>query len=190
MRLRSTCLCLNKCTWFNSQRVYRSGTASSCGPWCENLLVLIFIIKKDPLETDSGGCLSSSPGASLRPSVRHFKHYTFFRVTQMHIKLHIKVIHDFKSLIIFTFDLCVTLTLTFFRSTNFLVNALHSIFFYVTLRNLYHISISLIAGMSSKLGKIRLSAIIFVICVISRKPDLIKFKMADLRPLPIYKVSR
>ena len=87
--------------------------------------------------------------------------------------------------------------------------------FYVSLQNVYHISISLISRTSSKLGKIRtetrswrLSAIIFLICVISGKPgqtitieqnaqfqvginnfNLIKFKMADLRPLPIEKNS-
>ena len=51
----------------------------------------------------------------------------------------------------FTYRLIMTeawlishLTLTFFRSTNFLVNAIHSIFFYVSLQNLYHISILLI----------------------------------------------
>ena len=55
----------------------------------------------------------------------------------------------------FTFDLSVTpMTLTFFRSTIFFVNAIHSTIFYVSLQNLYQISISLIARMSSKLGKI------------------------------------
>ena len=47
------------------------------------------------------------------------------------------------------------MTLTFSRSTNFLVNLIHSTFFYVSLQNLYHIFISLIARMSKKLGNIR-----------------------------------
>ena len=47
------------------------------------------------------------------------------------------------------------MTLTFFRSTIFLINTTHSTFFYLSLQNLCHISISLIARMSSKLGKIR-----------------------------------
>ena len=68
--------------------------------------------------------------------------------------------------------------------TIFLVNAIHSTIFDVSLQNLYQISISLIARMSLKLGKIRtettvghggqngpLSAIIFFKCVISGKPD-------------------
>ena len=57
-------------------------------------------------------------------------------------------------------------------------------FFYLSLQNLYHISVSLIAQMSSKLGKIRTetrswrpngrsAAIFFLICVISGKPDQI-----------------
>ena len=46
------------------------------------------------------------------------------------------------------------MTLTFFRSTNLLVNAIRSTFVYVLLQNLYQISISLIARMSLKLGKI------------------------------------
>ena len=37
----------------------------------------------------------------------------------------------------------------------FLVNVIHSTIFYVSLQNLYQISISLIARMSSKLSKIR-----------------------------------
>ena len=42
------------------------------------------------------------------------------------------------------------------QSTNFLVNAIHSTFFHVSLQNIYHIiSISRIAWTSSKLGKIR-----------------------------------
>ena len=97
-----------------------------------------------------------------------------------------EVNHD-KSLTNFIFDLSVTpMTLTFSRSTNFLVNAIHSTFFYVSLQNIYHTSISLIARMSSKLGKIRTetrsSSIIFLICVISGKPDLIT------RPLLSYKM--
>ena len=47
------------------------------------------------------------------------------------------------------------MTLTFFRSTIFLVNAIHSTIFDVSLQNLYHTSIPLIARTSSKLGKIR-----------------------------------
>ena len=46
-----------------------------------------------------------------------------------------------------------------FRSTNFLVNAIHSTFFLCFTPNLYHISISLIGRMSSKLGKIRIETI-------------------------------
>ena len=73
----------------------------------------------------------------------------------MHIKLHIQVDND-QSLNNFTFDLYVTpMTLPFSNQQCFLVNAIHSIFAYVLLQNLYHISISLIAQMSSKLGKIR-----------------------------------
>ena len=73
----------------------------------------------------------------------------------MHIKLHIQVNHDY-SLTNCPFHLSVTpLTLTFFRSTIILVTAIHSTFFYVLLQNLYHISNSLIARMSSKFGKIR-----------------------------------
>ena len=54
----------------------------------------------------------------------------------------------------FTLDLSVTpMTLTFFRSTNFLVSGIHSTFFYVLLQNLHHIPVSLIAWMSSKLDK-------------------------------------
>ena len=41
-----------------------------------------------------------------------------------------------------------------FRSTHFPVNAIHSTFLYISLKNSYHISISLIAHMSLKLGKI------------------------------------
>ena len=41
-----------------------------------------------------------------------------------------------------------------FRSTHFPVNAIHSTFFYISLKNSYHIPISLIAHMSLKLGKI------------------------------------
>ena len=67
-------------------------------------------------------------------------------------------------------------------------------FFYVLLQNLYHISISPIAQMCLKLSRFgqklghggqndRLSAIIFVICVISEKPDQIA------RPLLLRKCS-
>ena len=45
------------------------------------------------------------------------------------------------------------MTLTFFRSTIFLGNAIHSTIFYVSLQNLYQVSISLIARMSLKLSK-------------------------------------
>ena len=56
----------------------------------------------------------------------------------------------------FTFDLSVTpMIVTFFRSTFFLVNVIDSTFSHVSLPNLYHIFISLIAQMSWKLGKIR-----------------------------------
>ena len=47
------------------------------------------------------------------------------------------------------------MTLTFSRSTIFLVKAIHSTIFDVSLQNLYQISILLIARMSLKLGKIR-----------------------------------
>ena len=78
-----------------------------------------------------------------------------------------------------------------FRSTNFHVNAIHSTFFYVSLLNLYHISISLKAwnwaSFGQKLGhggqNGRLSAVIFVMCVISGKPDQIA------RPLLLNNIS-
>ena len=92
-------------------------------------------------------------------------------------------------------------------------NAIHSPFFYVLLHKLYHISILLhvVARMSSKLGKIRTESrswqpkwpiivhCFFNMCNIWKTgPDsctiknfnMIKFKMADLRPLPIVKFSR
>ena len=59
-----------------------------------------------------GGCLLSSYGASVRPSVRYFQHYSLFRV-RIHIKLHIQVNNDL-SLIEFTFDLSVTSTTLLF----------------------------------------------------------------------------
>ena len=31
---------------------------------------------------------------SVRPSVRHFKHFNLFHVTEMHIKLDIQTIYD------------------------------------------------------------------------------------------------
>ena len=70
----------------------------------------------------------------------------------MHIKLHIQVNYD-SSLTNFTFDLSVThMTLTLFRSTIFLVNAIHStVFIYHSKMHAIYLSISLIARMSLKL---------------------------------------
>ena len=77
---------------------------------------------------------------------------SLFRITGMHIKLQIQVNHDW-SLIEFTFNLSLTsMTLIFFRVANFFVNAILSTIVYVSLQNLYHISISPIARMSLKMG--------------------------------------
>ena len=111
-----------------------------------------------------------------------------------------------------------------FRSSNFLVNVIHSTIFYVSLQNLYQISFSLIARMSLKLGKIRTETrswrpkwliighhfcnmrniwktgpdswtitieqnVQFQVGIYPENYNMIKLKMADLRPLPIVKFS-
>ena len=66
----------------------------------------------------------------VRPSVRHFYYYNLFYITGKHIEVHIQ----------FTFVTSMTLILS--RSANL----------YISLHNLYHISISPIAPTNFKMG--------------------------------------
>ena len=60
----------------------------------------------------------------------------WFRITVIHIKLHVQFNHD---LIEFIFDLSViSITVMFSWSANFLVHAIHPTFFYVSLQNVYY----------------------------------------------------
>ena len=59
--------------------------------------------------------------------------------------------------------------LTFPRLVDVLVDAIHLTFFYVSLQNVYHISISPIAQVSSKMGVHRAKTMSLQLCVISGK---------------------